>query len=123
MRLHIALTVAAALAAGSANAQAVSHEEAGRVQSEMLVRVSNAVTAYARSIGMDSNYITYCRVEMDLIADGHPKDGNIPFGINYYDVTRETLNHTIAVREAFERSYLTLCLAEAKNALRAAAAR
>lgn len=120
MKLLWALASLAILSSSPAAAQAVSYDEAGRAQGEMLTRVSAAADAYAKSIGIGDGYITYCRVKLNMVGDGHPKDGSIPFGINYRDVTRETLTLTISAREAFERSFLTLCLAEAKNTLRSA---
>ena len=54
----------------------------------------------------------------------HETDGFIPFGVNYLEVKdTEQLEEIISAREAYERSYLILCLARAKAALREAGRR
>ena len=84
----------------------------------MLNRVSSEIDAYAERIGIDHDFVTYCRTEMNIRTDGLPDDGSIPFGIQYSEIfDKDELNLIIEVREAYERSFMMLCLANAKNAL------
>jgi hypothetical protein len=103
----------------SANAQ-VSELDAGRAQGEMHSRVNESINAYVKRIGIDPSYYGYCRTKMYL-ETRHDNDGSIPFGVNYRNIKdSEQLNIIISVREEFERSFLTLCLADAKRAIKAA---
>jgi hypothetical protein len=120
MRLAVVVSALVAIAA-PALAQQVTSQEAGRAQVEMMRRVSGAVREYATSIDIDPGYIDYCQTKLNEVGRASANDGSIPFGFNYGTATRQTLKMQIDTREVFERSYMILCLAEAKNTLRAAA--
>lgn len=118
------LTVVAILACipSLASANPVSQEDVQKAQVAMLGRVSDAAYAYAKKIGIDESYVSYCYTEMGMHTDAQPDNGKIPFGVNYNNIRdAENLATIINVREAYERSYLTLCLANAKAALNRAA--
>jgi hypothetical protein len=117
------LALAACLLAGSASAQLATDEEAARAQDEMYARILPVVNGYAASIGLDQGYVSYCETSLNMLTNTQPKDGLMPFGVTYLAIPRVKLKNTIAVREAFEKSYLTLCLAKAKATLRAASAK
>ncbi len=97
----------------------VNQAEVDLAQSEMLRRIMDAVALYARSINIGNDYVNYCYQELHLKTEGHPANGSIPFGINYRQITdSDRLAQVLSVREAYEKSFLTICLANAKNALR-----
>ena len=110
--------MAFALAAPLAHAQNVSDAVAGEEQGKMLKRELGEVRAYAAHIGM-SDYMSYCQTKMADELNLQPRfTGQVPWGVNYHAIDRQNLTITLQAREDFERSYLKLCLAEAKNALR-----
>jgi hypothetical protein len=123
MKVGMPLILAASIVAAPACAEQATPQEATRAEGEMITRVSAAVERYAESINIDRAYVGYCRVKLNLIGDGHPIDGSVPFGINYLHIDRDVLKIQINAREVFERSYMILCLSEARNTLRAAATR
>ncbi len=106
----------------AAVADPVTGADVDRAQSRMLTRISEAVNRYAAEIKIDPNYIIYCQNDMYLRSFNHPANGHVPFGVNYNNITdSEKLKHVLSVREAYEKSFMFVCLANAKNALRAAA--
>jgi len=99
-------------------ADPVTRADVDKAQVEMITRVDDAVSRYVSEIGIDPAYVTYCRADMYLRSFNHPANGQIPFGVNYNSVTdSNNLNQILSVREKYERSFLILCLANAKNAL------
>ena len=99
----------------------VSQKDVQRAQGEMLMRVQDAVNRYARQINIEHGYVNYCSNELHLRTREHPADGFIPFGVNYKKITdSETLALILSSHENYERSFLILCLANAKNTLREA---
>ena len=115
---RIGLATAIALVASAAHGQNLSDAVAGEEQGKMLTRELGAVRAYALHIGM-GDYISYCQTKMADELNLQPHfTGQVPWGVNYHAIDRQTLTITLQAREDFERSYLKLCLAEAKNALR-----
>jgi hypothetical protein len=116
--MRLGLIAALALLASAAHAQNVSDAIAGEEQRKMLMRELGEVRAYAAHIGM-SDYMSYCQTKMADELNLQPRfTGQVPWGVNYHAIDRQTLTITLQAREDFERSYLKLCLAEAKNALR-----
>jgi hypothetical protein len=69
-----------------------------------------------------SGYIPYCYTKMSL-SEQHAPDGSIPFGANYNTASANDLAIIVRTREAYEKAYLTLCLADAKNTLTRAEAK
>jgi hypothetical protein len=126
MRCSILLGVAFGILGAAANAIAepVTKAEVQRAQGAMLNRITSAVTAYSTSIGIAAEYVTYCYTKLNLETEGHPQDGSVPYGVNYDTLVEgDELRVIIQVREAYEKSFLKLCLAEAKSTLDRAAAR
>jgi hypothetical protein len=77
--------------------------------------------AYASQIEISSDFIWYCELELHLKTQSHPVNGFIPFGVNYGTISdRKRLDLIISARETYERANMQLCLANAKNAIRAA---
>jgi hypothetical protein len=96
----------------------LSQAETGRAQVEMQIRIERAVDSYVQKIGMRDGFVSYCQNEMHLQSATHPKNGIIPFGVSYSNITdRDQLHMIIGIRENYERSYLILCLARAKKLL------
>ena len=84
----------------------------------MLSRITSEVEAYATTINIDPEYIVYCRIEMNNKIDLLPKNGSIPFGINYFQIAdSQTLRSVIYNREVYEKSSIKLCLANVKKTL------
>lgn len=109
-----ALTLLPSLAYGQTVPDAVADNEQG----QMLTREIAEVRGYAAHIGM-TDYVSYCQVKMADEIDLQPRlTGEVPWGVNYHAIDRQTLTLTLRAREDFERSYLKLCLANAKNSLR-----
>ncbi|MGH8467551.1 MAG: hypothetical protein ACREVY_00700 [Gammaproteobacteria bacterium] len=101
-----------------AAAEPVTQGQVDKAQGEMIKRVSDAVARYAKQINVDAAYVSYCDGELYLKTHAHPANGYIPFGVNYRDIKdSERLELVISSREAYEKSFMTLCLANAKNAL------
>jgi len=100
----------------------VNRTDVEKAQVDMITRVDDAVSRYASEIGIDPAYLTYCRADMYLRSFNHPANGHIPFGVNYNNITDSSnLKQLLSVREKYERAFLILCLANAKNALAQAA--
>lgn len=118
----LSFAVAVGIFSAPVVAEPVSEETVQRVQGEMMNRVSEAAARYARQISLDQTYVSYCNGELYLKTYQHPANGYIPFGVNYNEIRdSERLSLVLSSREAYEKSYLILCLANAKNALREAA--
>lgn len=118
------LSVAAfvSLCSVPAIAEPVTEAMVQKAQDEMISRVSEAAARYARQISLDQAYVSHCNGELYLKTYQHPANGYIPFGVNYNEIRdSERLNLVISSREAYEKSFLILCLANAKSALREAA--
>jgi hypothetical protein len=105
----------------SAAADPVTQAGVNNAQSQMLARIHDAVARHAAEIEIDPMYVSFCQSEMHLRTFSHPTNGYIPFGVNYNSITdSERLEHVLSAREAYETSFMFLCLANAKNALRQA---
>lgn len=118
------LAALSVLGCTAALADPVSSADVEKAQIDMIVRVDRDVTKYANELGIDAPYLSYCRSDMHLRTFNHPANGAIPFGVNYNSITDSTkLSQVISVREDYERSFLMLCLANAKNVLAQAAKR
>lgn len=91
-----------------------------RPQGEMLTRIEKAIDSYASRLNVPSSVVVYCRVQLQLDTRS-AADGAIPFGVNYNTIaTQEKLKNVIYVREAYETTYLKLCISRAKRDLDAA---
>jgi hypothetical protein len=98
--------------------QRVPQEASGRAQVEMFRRIEKATTNYARQIDISENYIAYCHLELHIKTYAHPRNGHIPFGIDYNSIADQgTLDRIISARENYETSFIILCLAKAKKTL------
>jgi hypothetical protein len=91
-----------------------------KAQSDMLLRVSRSTGAFAAQIGLPKLYVTYCFTKLNLSTNNQPKDGSVPYGVNYITASDETVRVTLSAREEYETGYVMVCLAEAKNAISAA---
>jgi hypothetical protein len=115
---HIFLLLLLAIGVVS-ESYAITNNEIKTVQIEMLSRINNEVEAYATTINIDPEYIVYCRIEMNNKIDLLPKNGSVPFGVNYFQITdNQTLRSVIYNREIYEKSSIKLCLANVKKTLR-----
>lgn len=102
----------------SAAAQAQEKVDAMSAQGQMHNRISALVERRARELGLTKDVITYCRVELNLHTEQLPKNGSIPFGVNYKQITDASeLKVVIDTREAYEKTFLLLCLSRAKRDL------
>jgi hypothetical protein len=92
-----------------------------QAQAEMSERISRIVAAYATQIGLDESFVSYCQSELSLKVTVYPPNGLVPFGMNWRTIPdRQTLDWAISVREDYERNFIILCLANARNARREA---
>jgi hypothetical protein len=83
-------------------------------QAQMLQRVFKNIDAFMAQVGATSEMNTYCRVLLNRFDDSAPKDGSVPFGVDYNQVkTQQELDTIIEVREAFETVFLKRCLSRA----------
>ena len=97
---------------------ALTNNEIKTAQIEMLSRISSDVEMYAKTINIDPEYIVYCRIEMNNKIELLPKNGSIPFGVTYFQITdSQTLRSVIYNREVYEKSSIKLCLANVKKTL------
>ena len=94
-----------------------------KAQSDMLLRVSRSVSAFAAQIGLPKFYNAYCFTKLNLSTKNLPADGSVPYGVNYNTASDETVRQTLSAREEYETGYVMVCLAEAKNAISAASKR
>ncbi len=87
-------------------------------QGEMFNRINAVVEQRAKDLGLGKDVVTYCRIELNDRTNQVPKDGSIPFGVNYNQIsTAAELKTIIEVREAYEKTFLLLCLSRAKRDL------
>lgn len=101
-------------------AATVSQQEVQRAQAEMLNRVLADIRAYVAEIALDGSYATYCFNKMALDKSRAP-DGMVPFKVDYNTIAdRDELETVLHTREVFERSYMKLCLTDAKRTLKSA---
>jgi hypothetical protein len=106
------------LALFSLAAHADEKVDAGAAQGQMFTRINAAVEQRATELGLGKDVVTYCRIELNLHASHVPADGSVPFGVNYNEIkTTAELNTVIEVREAYEKTFLLLCLSRAKRDL------
>lgn len=79
----------------------------------MFERMNRELHIFMDTIGATSEVNTFCQIQMNLFTDAQPKNGNIPFGVNYNALKTEAeLNTIITVREAFETIYMKRCMVE-----------
>lgn len=120
LRFGFALLVFAVFLSGGGRSAAAQTLDSAAAQGAMLSRIQEETTRYALSLGLDDSYIIYCSVRMHFDTR-HETDGWIPYGVNYNTIrSQRELDQVIATREAFETSYLRLCLADARVTLDAA---
>lgn len=87
-------------------------------QLQMHARISAVVDRRAKELGLSQDVVTYCRVELNRRTDEFPKNGSIPFGIHYDEITdRAQLDQVISAREAYEKVFMLSCLAHTKRQL------
>jgi hypothetical protein len=102
----------------SLTAQANEKVDPSAAQGQMFNRINAAVEKHAQELGLGKEVVTYCRTELNLRTANTPTDGSIPFGVNYNEIrTVEELNTVIEVREAYEKTFLLLCLSRTKRDL------
>ncbi len=90
-------------------------------QVEMSKRVSAAAAQRAQELGLSNDALTYCRVKLNYKEDSFPRNGEIPFGVNYKQITsHKELSQVIAAREGYEKTFMLLCLSKVKQQLEAA---
>lgn len=87
-------------------------------QVQMHNRISAAVDRHAQQLGLSQDVVTYCRIELNNETDQFPKNGSIPFGVNYNQVADSgELNTILSARESYEKTFMQLCLSRAKRDL------
>ena len=102
----------------SVNAGAQEKVDVMAAQGKMHARVTAVVEKRAKELGVGSDVVTFCRIELNNHTGQLPKDGSIPFGVNYNDITDvDTLKMVIEARESYEKTYLLLCLSRASRDL------
>jgi hypothetical protein len=111
-----ACLVASQAAAQPASTQPFNRE---RAQGAMLMRVQKVTDEYAAALGLAPSVVSYCHTKLRLDTR-HEADGSIPYGFNYRTSADEQVQLTLDVREAFETTYLKLCLADVKAKLSSA---
>jgi hypothetical protein len=117
-KLRVALFVMCSLLMFAPAKAAISEIETGNAQGAMLKRIDSVVAEYVERRGIDESYVDYCRTKLNMETSREPSNGMIPYGADYTKMaTSEELRTVISSRENFERSYLILCLANAKNTL------
>ena len=106
------------LALLSLAAQANEKVETAAAQAQMFTRINAAVEQKAKELGLGKDVVTYCRIELNVHTAHIPTDGSIPLGVNYNEIkTIAELNTVLEVREAYEKTFLLLCLSRAKRDL------
>ena len=87
-------------------------------QGQMHSRVMAVVEKRAKELGVGHDVVTYCRIELNNHTGQIPKDGSIPFGVNYNEISDAgTLKTVIEARESYEKTFLLLCLSRASREL------
>jgi hypothetical protein len=117
--LAVKPAVPAAVVAGPTSP--IDTGESAKAQMEMLTRIEDAVRRYATQIGLDDSYVQYCRMELRIRLQEQVKSGNPIFNFSPERIrSTEALKAVIAIRETYERTFLNVCLAQAKSAMTAA---
>lgn len=89
-----------------------------KLQIEMLDRVLAAEQLRAQQLGLNGEVVEYCQVELNRNEDQFPHNGEIPFGINYNEITNPAqFKKILEVRESYEKTFMYLCLARVKKEL------
>lgn len=89
-----------------------------KAQIEMLNRVLAAAELRAQQLGLNGEVVEYCQVELHHNEDQFPHNGEIPFGVDYNQVTDPVqLENILKVRESYEKTFMYLCLARVKREL------
>lgn len=84
----------------------------------MLGRIDESVKAYAGQLGLDDSFIAYCRTELRIRLQEQVKQDNPVFNFTPEKIrTQAALDAVIRIREAYERNFQYLCLAQARNTL------
>ena len=87
-------------------------------QAEIFTRVAAVTDRYAQKLGLDNDVVSYCQIELNNKTNQFPKDGLLPFGVNYNNITSaQELSRVVAARESYEKTYMLLCLSRAKRDL------
>lgn len=96
----------------------VSFDEVSKAQVNTMMEINSELEYYARSIGIDSNLITYCKYKMELDTYQYPLNGYSYLGTNLREIkTEQELLIYLWGYKSFDLNYLKLCLANAKNTL------
>ena len=85
-------------------------------------RIQAVTGPYRERLGLAPYWATYCHLQVNAEMDRHPKDGSVPFDVNWNTLGREEFTTALSVREDYETAALVRCLADAKAAMRAAEA-
>lgn len=102
-------------------AKPLTENDISKAQMDMFDRINRNIENYARKIGISDDFILFCKQEMHLKTYQHPTDRQIHFGVDYNEIKSiDYLDDVISSREVYERSFLQLCLAKAKNELKKA---
>lgn len=90
-------------------------------QIAMSKAVSIVANERAQQIGLSQDAVTYCRIKLNYEEDRFPQNGEIPFGVNYNNITDpKELAQVIQLRESYEKTYMLLCLSRIKQQFDAA---
>jgi hypothetical protein len=82
-------------------------------------RVVAFASAYADKIDIGDPFWRYCQIKLTMYTSHQIKDGLPPFGVAPRDIrTNGEMERIIDQSEVFGKSYLVLCLADAKRRLR-----
>ena len=98
--------------------ESVTQEQVQSEQMAMVNRVAIHASDYAKKIGLALDFIVYCKSELHLKKNKNSDYLEIPFGVNYNKIdSRMYLESVLKVRESYEKSFLSLCLANVKITL------
>ena len=87
-------------------------------QAAMIQRVNAAAERHAQKLGLSNEVLSYCQIELNNKTNQFPRDGLHPFGVNYNNIKgTQELERVISAREAYEKTFLLLCLSRAKHDL------
>ncbi len=113
------------IVAGSASAQRNPFGiDIGTPSTDMWKRIEAYTSAYADRIGIGDPYWQYCHIKLTMSTANEPTNGLPPYGVNYNTIRNDAeLKKVIDAREAYEKSYLVLCLADTKRILNQAEAK
>ena len=76
-----------------------------------------APSAYAKSIGLGSEYVQFRQTELNIKTGAMCQNGQIPFNVQYKDLSPEMPKMVIELRENYQRTAMIFCLANAKKLL------